>query len=136
MKLKSDHGNVLVEFICVAIFLLIPISQIAISVSNFAQKYLVIESTANAATRAFVVQGDDQRAQKIAAQLVRDNFRSQHIDGKVIRLKISCSSRPCLTAGNFVTVSLTGNIRIEVPILGSFRAPVQVSHTLEVDEQR
>lgn len=133
----QDKGNVVVEFIGVTVALLIPLSIITSSCMQVANAYLFTEASARTAARAYVVSSNDTvgaRAANSAAGLIADDF---NVDSSVIGTKISCTLKPCLTPGGFVTVTISKQVRLDLPrIFGSQTVLVSSRHTAAVDELR
>ena len=138
MKLfTSNEGNVIVEFIGITVALLVPLSIIANSSIMVANAYLSADISARTAARAFVVSSSDSsgsRAANSAAELVANDFDSRNQE---ITTKISCSKKPCLSPGGFVTVIVSKIVKLDLPrALGSRSLVVTSQHTAIVDELR
>ena len=138
MKLfTSNEGNVIVEFIGITVALLVPLSIIANSSIMVANAYLSADISARTAARAFVVSSSDEsgsRAANSAAELVANDFDSRNQE---ITTKISCSKKPCLSPGGFVTVIVSKKVKLDLPrALGSRTVVVTSQHTAIVDELR
>ena len=138
MKLfTSNEGNVIVEFIGITVALLVPLSIIANSSIMVANAYLSADISARTAARAFVVSRSDSsgsRAANSAAELVANDFDSGNQE---ITTKISCSKKPCLSPGGFVTVIVSKKVKLDLPrALGSRSLVVTSQHTAIVDELR
>jgi hypothetical protein len=135
--IKSDHGNVIVEFIGITVALLVPLSIIANSSIIVANAYLSTDISARTAARAFVVSSSDasgSRSANSAAALVAQDFDSRNSG---IATKISCSKNPCLSPGGFVTVRVSKEVKLNLPrAFGSRSVVVESKHTAVVDELR
>lgn len=135
--LVADEGNVIVEFIGVTVALLVPIAIIANSCIVVASAYLSTDVSARTAARAFVVSSSDatgSRVARTAAGLVAQDFDSRN---EVITTKITCSKKPCLTPGGYVTVKVSRKVKLNLPrALGSRSVLVTAQHTSIVDELR
>jgi len=135
--IKSDQGNVIVEFIGITVALLVPLSIIANSSIMVANAYLSTDISARTAARAFVVSSSDasgSRAANSAAALVAQDFDSRN---SAITTKISCSKNPCLSPGGVVTVKVSKEVALNLPsAFGSRRVVVSSQHTSVVDELR
>lgn len=135
--IKSDQGNVIVEFIGITVALLVPLSIIANSSIMVANAYLSSDISARTAARAFVVSSSDasgSRAANSAAALVAQDFDSRN---SAITTKISCSKNPCLSPGGFVTVKVSKEVALNLPsAFGSRSIVVSSQHTSVVDELR
>lgn len=134
---KADDGNVIVEFIGITVALLVPLLIIASSSIMVANAYLSTDVSARTAARAFVVSGSDasgSRAANAAARLVAQDFDSRDA---VVTTKITCSKKPCLSPGGFVTVRVRKEVKLNLPrAFGSRNIVVASQHTAVVDELR
>ena len=137
MKSKFEEGNVIVEFIGITVALLIPISIIASASLTIAQSYLATDIAARNGSRAYVISGNDAIANhdaRSAANLAMQDYKAldEHVS-----VSISCTRSPCLTPGGFVTVSVSRQIDLSLPVnLGSRSVLVSAQHTAIVDELR
>jgi len=135
--IKSDHGNVIVEFIGITVALLVPLSIIANSSIMVANAYLSTDISARTAARAFVVSSSDASGSRVAnsaAALVAQDFDARN---SAITTRISCSKNPCLSPGGFVTVRVSKEVVLNLPrALGSRSVVVTSQHTSVVDELR
>lgn len=134
---SNENGNVIVEFIGITVSLLVPLSIIASACIAVASGYLSTDVSARTAARAFVTSPTDAIAKKNAistAQLSAEDFDSSK---SRISTKISCSKKPCLSPGGFVTVKVNRDVSLNLPrIFGSRVVRVTSQHTLVVDELR
>lgn len=134
---NHDDGNVIIEFIGVTVSLLVPLAIIASACISVAGGYLSTDISARSAVRAFVVSEDEITAKRNAistARLVADDFDGRRPN---VATKISCTKRPCLSPGGFVTVKVSRDIVLNLPkFLGPRELTVASQHTLVVDELR
>jgi len=133
---RNDHGNVVVEYIAIALFLIVPIFYIADQCSIVARTYLEVVSASNSAVRAYAVQGNDSKGLAAAKNVIAEEFSVAGVQLKNFSMKVKCSSKPCLVAGHFVTISIEGTTHVSVPLLSRLTIPVGSSQTMEVDEAR
>jgi hypothetical protein len=136
-QFRSEVGNVIVEFIGITVGLLVPLSIVANSSLLVANAYLATDVAARTAARAFVLSSSDvtaARAANSAAHLSAQDFISE---GGTITTQISCSKKPCLSPGGFVTVKISKEIILNLPkALGTRSVLVTSQHTSGVDESR
>jgi hypothetical protein len=135
--IKSDSGNVIVEFIGVTVALLVPLSIIANSCIMVANAYLSTDVAARSATRAFVVSSSDTNGTRAANSAV--GLTALDFDRKNggLATKITCTKSPCLTPGGFVTVKVSKEVKLNLPrALGARSVTVTSHHTSVVDELR
>jgi hypothetical protein len=135
--MSDDQGNVIVEFIGITVALLVPISIIASACVSIASGYLSTDISARTAARAFVISADEATAKKNAnstARLVSDEYDARRSE---VSTKISCTKRPCLSPGGFVTVKVSRDVALNLPrVFGPREITVTSQHTLVVDELR
>ena len=137
MRVKSDAGNVIVEFIGITVALLVPLSIIANSCIMVANAYLATDTSARNAARAFVVSSSDANGTRTANSAVGVSAKDFDSDNTAIITKISCTHNPCLSPGGFVTVKVSKEVRLNLPaVFGSRSVLVTSQHTSVVDELR
>ena len=135
--IKSDSGNVIVEFIGVTVALLVPLSIIANSCIMVANAYLLTDVAARSAARAFAVSSSDTNGSRAANSAV--GLTALDFDRKNggLATKITCTKEPCLTPGGFVTVRVSKEVKLNLPrALGARSVTVTSHHTSVVDELR
>lgn len=137
LKAGSERGNVIVEFIGVTVALLIPISIVSGASMTIAQSYLATDIAARNGSRAFVISTNDRSANndaRSAAKLAMQDHNS--LDDRV-KIRIICTKSPCLTPGGYVSVVVSRQIELSLPVnLGSRSIKVSAQHTAIVDELR
>lgn len=135
--IKSDSGNVIVDFIGVTVALLVPLSIIANSSIMVANAYLSTDIAARSAARAFVVSSSDAsgtRAANSAVGLIANDFDREKND---VSTRISCTMSPCLSPGGYVTIRISKEVNLNLPrALGVRSVTVTSHHTSVVDELR
>lgn len=136
-QLLPDDGNVIVEFIGVTVALLTPLAIIASACIQVANAHLFTEVSARTAARAYVVSSNDTvgaRAANSATGLISNDFNA---NDSATNIKISCTKKPCLTPGGYVTVTISKQVRLDLPrVFGSRSVLVSSQHTAVVDELR
>ena len=135
--IKSDSGNVIVEFIGVTVALLVPLTIIANSSIMVANAYLSTDVAARSAARAFVVSSSDANGTRAANSAVGLTAQDFDRESGGVSTKISCTRSPCLSPGGFVTVRVSKEVKLNLPrALGSRSVTVTSHHTSVVDELR
>lgn len=132
--MKSDYGNVVVEFTGIAIGMLIPVLFIATGCWNIAEGHLALRDAATSSARGFVLAHSRPQAVNRMNLIVNDIVSDYGINPKSVSRKYSCSSNSCTTAGTQVTVNLRYNIKFTIPIFGTFNIPISDTHTEQIDE--
>lgn len=132
--MKSDRGNVVVEFVGVAIGMLIPVVFVANGCWAVAQAHLALRDAAVSSARGFVLaENSNEGAHRLNA-IIADVVNSAGISPGSVTHDVSCSTSNCLAGGTYVTVRVKHQVRFEVPIFGAFTIPISDSHTEQVDE--
>lgn len=132
--MKSDEGNVVVEFVGIVIGMLIPIIFVADACWSVAQAHLAMREAAVSSARGFVSsQGSSQGAYRMNA-IVSDVVSQVGIIPSEVSRDISCSQANCLAGGTQVTVRLNYAVKFSLPIFGNINIPISDSHTEQVDE--
>lgn len=133
MKLKDSKGNVSLEFIFVSAALLIPISFLAIYIYSIASTYVAISNAARMAARIYVLEDSEPLAKQKVQRAVSRQLQDYGLRSRDFRAQVSCSARPCLTSGEYVTISITGKRRVKAPFAQQISVTLTASQTLEVD---
>jgi hypothetical protein len=135
-----DGGSAIIEFVFLAVLMLVPIVYLIVALSRLQAGALAVEQGVREGGRAFVTAPDDAHAgarARIAAALAYadQGFAAPGPD----QLAVACSASPCLSANGRVTVR--GSITVVLPGVPGFLAkliPVQVTltatHVATVDE--
>lgn len=135
-----DEGSALIEFVFLAVVLLIPLVYLVITVARIQAGSLAVEQAAREASRAFVTAPDirsgDVRARAAAALAYGDQGFRPPAPGQVA---IACGGESCLEPGERVTVRTELVVVLPgVPRFLSDVIPVSVTldatHVASVDE--
>ena len=102
---RSDEGSALVEFVFLAVVMLVPIVYLVVVLARIQAGTLAVEQGSREAGRVFVTAPDAQsglsRARVAAALAYRDQGFSPP---GAHQLEVACSSTACLAPGGRVTV--------------------------------
>jgi hypothetical protein len=135
MKISTDEGNVIVEFIGVLMALVMPITIIASVSVSISQSYLATEVASRAASRAFVISNTETNARKHAYAVAKVAMQDHGAFDNSVVTKISCSNSPCLSPSGYVTVTVQRQVLLALPApFGSRKILVKASSTSVVDE--
>lgn len=109
---RDEEGSAIIEFIWLAILLMVPLVYVMISVFDVQRAAFAVSSGSRAAGRAMVLadnEAEGRRQAKAAAALA---LRDQGIEGGNLHLDISCSlgAGACLQPGSVVTVRLRSQV--------------------------
>lgn len=132
--MNSDRGNVVVEFIGIAIGMLIPVVFVANGCWAVAQAHLALRDAAVSSARGFVLSQSVSEGVHRMNVIIADVVSSAGISPGSVTHDYSCSTSNCLSGGNQVTVRVKHEVQFEVPIFGNFAIPISDSHTEQVDE--
>jgi Flp pilus assembly protein TadG len=115
--LHEDDGNAIVEFVYLAILLMVPLVYLLLTVFRVQGAAYAVSSASREAGRVFVTSapGDaDARAATAAAIVMNDSGLALEAG----QLNIRCSARPCLTPGSNVEVKI--GYEVALPFLPRF----------------
>jgi hypothetical protein len=113
----GDDGNAIIEFVYLAILLMIPLAYLLITVFRVQGATYAVSSATREAGRVYVTSGSgdaDARAATAAAIVMADS--GLELDAS--RLSIRCSARPCLTPGANVEIAIGYDVAL--PFLPRF----------------
>jgi hypothetical protein len=105
---RDEGGTALVEFVWLAILLLVPMLYIVLAVFETQRASYAASAAARSASRAFVTSPDQASAYARAQAAARLAFGDQHIEAADFTLVITCRPDPerCLTPGSVVAAEI------------------------------
>ena len=105
---RDARGTAVVEFVWLAILLLVPLLYIVLAVFATQRAAYAASAAARSASRAFVTSPDQETAYARAEAAARLAFADQGIGAADFRLVISCRPDPgdCLTPGSVVAADV------------------------------
>ena len=105
---RSERGTAIVEFVWLAILLLVPLLYIVLAVFETQRAAYAASAAARSASRAFVTSPDQATAFSRAQTAARLAFDDQGIEAADFRLVISCRPDPrqCLSPGSVVAAEV------------------------------
>lgn len=118
-RIRDDLGSAMIEFIVLAVFLMIPLVYVLLTVFQLQAASYGLSQATREAGRAYVTAGEDEdptaRAVTAASIAMADQgdfplSASQLVVG-------DCSASPCLTPGGHITFSIT--YAVPLPLLPS-----------------
>jgi Flp pilus assembly protein TadG len=129
-RADGEDGNAIVEFVYLAVLLMIPLVYVLITVFRVQAASYAVSSAAREAGRVYATADDvdaaGARAFAAASIVMADSDLPLDRD----QLAITCSSDPCLRPGSQVNVVMTYNVALPlVPRFFSDRAPATVRVT-------
>ncbi len=137
---RDESASALLEFIWLAVLLLVPVVWIVLSVFEVQRGSFGVATAARAAGRAFVLAPDEASAQQRAEAAARVALTDQGVTGAPVDVEVRCSlgRGRCLDGTSVVTVRVRS--RVDLPLLPSVLgggAPtfaLSASHTLPVGQ--
>jgi Flp pilus assembly protein TadG len=107
-RADDERGTAIVEFVWLAILLLVPLLYIVLAVFDTQRASYAASAAARSASRAFVTSPDQDTAYSRAEAAARLAFGDQGIEAADFALTISCRPDPshCLTPGSVVAVEV------------------------------
>ena len=136
-----DDGNAIVEFVYLAVLLMVPLVYVLLSVFRVQGAAYAVSSAAREAGRVYATSDVIDEAGPRALVAARLVMRDSNLTLSARDLRISCSSDPCLAPGSRVNVVIEYDVSLPfLPRLfdGRTLAAVQVTsrHLEVVDRYR
>ena len=105
---RDQRGTAIVEFVWLAILLLVPLLYIVLAVFDTQRTAYAASAAARSATRAFVTAPDQESGYARAEAAARLAFGDQGIDAARFTLAITCRPDPrqCLSPGSVVAAQV------------------------------
>ena len=138
---RDDCGNAIVEFVYLAILLMVPLVYMLLAVFQVQRAAFAASSAAREAGRVFVTSTDEALAEDRAKTSAGIVLRDSGLTLAPGDLRITCSSSPCLEPGSRVEVVVRH--RVTLPLLpdvfgdgGPASVTVSSEHLEVVDRYR
>lgn len=137
----EDEGNAIVEFVYLAVLLMVPLVYVLLTVFQVQRAAFAASSAAREAGRVFVTADDAAGGEERATLAARIVLRDSGLALRPGDLRISCSSTPCLEPGSRVEVVVTHGVSLPLmPEVFGDRGPASVTvssrHLEVVDRYR
>lgn len=130
-RTRGDRASATVEFVWLAILLLVPIVYILIAVFTVQRAAYGVSAASKAAARAFLLAPDVPSAHRSAQIAARTALRDQGVEEATV--SVVCLPRPaaCLTTGSSirVVVTTTQQLPLTPSALGDQIAAITVDST-------
>lgn len=135
---RSDRGSAVVEFLGVALVLLLPVLYLVLTVGRVQAATFAVEGASREAARAFVTAPSSDDGARLASAAVTLALGDQGFAPGAGGLTIACSSQVCLEPGGEVTA----HVRLDVPLplvpelvrgVVPLAVPVEARHVASVD---
>lgn len=134
--MRSDRGNVIVEFVGVTIGMLLPVVFVASGCWSVAQAHLALRDASVSSVRGFVLAETETQGFSRMNAIVSDVVSGFGINAEQVQRVVRCSNSNCVAGGTHVTVKLNYVVKFALPLYGNFNIPISDSHTEQVDEVR
>ncbi|MFS0703296.1 pilus assembly protein [Cellulomonas sp. 179-A 9B4 NHS] len=138
----ADRGSALVEFLGIALVLLVPVIYLVLVLGRLQAATFAVEGAAREAARVYVAAPDAATGRTRAVTAVGVALRDQAFDDDPSgALVVGCSADSCLQPGAEVTATV--QVRVPLPFVPSFvrdvvplEVPVRAERTAAVDAYR
>lgn len=137
----AERGNAVVEFLGVALVLLLPVMYLVLTVGRVQAATFAVEGASREAARAYVTAPSAADGARLASVAVALAFGDQGFGTAASggALTLTCSASPCLEPGGEVTAHV--RLDVPLPLVPSFvrsavplSVPVEARHVASVDE--
>ena len=140
--LADDSGNAIVEFLGLALVLLVPLVYLVLVLGRLEAATFAAEGAAREAARTYVAADTSEHGSARAAAAAGIALRDQGFDDDPVdALTLSCSSTPCLEPGSDVAARV--DLRVPLPFVPAFvrdivplEVPVSAERVAPVDAYR
>ncbi|HET7683966.1 MAG TPA: hypothetical protein VFK34_09910 [Marmoricola sp.] len=107
-RYRDQRGTAIVEFVWLAILLLVPLLYIVVAVFETQRAAYAASAAARSASRAFVTSPDQETGRIRAEAAASLAFRDQGIDAQDFELRLTCRPEPtaCLSPGSVVMAEI------------------------------
>lgn len=138
MRIRDERGSAVLEFIVIAVAVLMPLVYIVMSIATVHSASMASSQAVREATRAFTMAENSNSAMSSAHQAAHIALANHGFTLDPQALVVRCNGG-CLVPGSSVSVAL--DWRVPLPWLPeSLRGPADVrvtaAHTLPVDDYR
>lgn len=135
---SRDDGAAMVEFVLLAVVLVVPLCYIVLAVFELQNAAFGANAATREAARVFVRAPSTATGQHQAQAAAELTLNDHGIELDPSSLTLSCSATPCLTPGATVKVAYRTTVPLPfIPVIGSremVTIPITAAHTQVVDE--
>ncbi|MEN9740215.1 MAG: hypothetical protein RLZ72_481 [Actinomycetota bacterium] len=108
---ERERGSASLEFIVVALGVLVPVLAVTVSVSAIQAAQFAMAETARQGVRAFVLAPSDAAGRRAIRRIAALTIADFGLHGTT-RFTVACSATPCRTQGGIVRVTTTLNVSL------------------------
>lgn len=135
----AERGSAVVEFLGVALVLLVPVLYLVLTAGRLQAATFAVEGASREAARAFVTAPTADDGARLAGAAVALALDDQGFPPATDGLSIECTGDPCLEPGGEVVARV--RLDVSLPLVPSFvravvplAVPVEAQHVASVDE--
>ncbi len=131
MRSKREAGTALIEFIWLALLLIIPLVYVLIAVFDAQRAAYGVSAATRSAARAFVLAPDSDTAFARARRAAEVALADQDINAASVDIRCRPAPSDCLKPGSSVRVKIrvTQPLPLTPSVLGDQLAPITVDST-------
>lgn len=129
MRRRDEQGTALLEFVWLAVLLLVPVVWILLSAFEVQRGAFAVHAAARAAGRAYVLAPDGPTGTARAEQVARLTLQDQGGEQMPLGLEVSCTEEPCHSGTSVVTVRIVSGV--DLPLVPRFLQGGRSSFVLE-----
>ena len=131
MKPRREDGTALIEFVWLALLLLIPVVYILLAVFDLQRAAYGVSAASRSAARAFMLAPDVTAAYDRANRAARVALGDQDVAGAAVEITCTPTPADCLKPGSSVriVVRMTQPLPLTPRALGDQLAPITVDST-------
>lgn len=129
--MNRDEGSATVEYIGVAIALMVPIAYFVVTFAQVQSAHFGVVGAAQQAARAYVNASSDLLGRYAAPRAAAIAGRNHGLLITSDNVRVTCSVANCLTSGTAVTVDVRSSVNVAFGTL-----PLQARSTMTVDAYR
>lgn len=131
MSARDEEGTALIEFVWLALLLIIPVVYILIAVFDVQRAAYGVSAASRSAARAFILAPDVPTAYARANRAASVALGDQHVSGASVEITCTPTPADCLTPGSSVrvVVRMTQPLPLTPSALGGQLAPITVDST-------
>ena len=130
-RTRDEQGTAVVEFIWLALLLIIPIVYILVAVFDVQRSAYGVSAASRSAARAFILAPDVRTAYERANRAATVALGDQRVEDATVVITCSPTPADCLTPGSSVrvVVRMTQALPLTPTALGDQVAPITVDST-------
>lgn len=137
----NDSGNAIVEFLAVALLLLVPLIYLVLVLAKIQAATYAVQGAAKDAGRAYALSDSATQGADRASLALQVALQDQGLDPVAGHLEVICEAADCLTAGSTITAAASVPVKLPgVPQIVQNYVPVSIpvsaTHVTVVDQLR